>query len=58
MRSCRFDDSDDDNDDDDDDDAQKLPDKDVSRLDVPVSDRWFSATSRDLGVQVTHSTSN
>ena len=43
---------------DDDDDGQKLPDKDVSRLDVPMSDRWLSTTSRDLGVQVTHSTSD
>ena len=36
----------------------KSPDEDVPRLDVPVSDCWFAAASRDLGVQVTHSTSN
>ena len=35
-----------------------LPDKDVSGLDVPMSDRRFAATSRDLCVQVAHPTSD
>ena len=35
-----------------------LPDKDVPGLDVPMSDRRFAATSRDLCVQVAHPTSD
>ena len=35
-----------------------LPDKDVSGLNVPMSDRRFAATSRDLCVQVAHPTSD
>ena len=35
-----------------------LPDKNVPGLDVPMRDRRFAATSRDLCVQVAHPTSD